>query len=118
MRRLVLCGVLAIAACSRGPAAPAVAEGGEHADCALGEGAAFAPVCAVERSVQDGEQVLVVRHPDGGFRRFSVLQDGSGLALSDGAERAQVAVAGNLLEVSVGQDRYRFPFRVRSDAAR
>ncbi len=116
MRRLVLAAVLPLAACSRGEA-PAVAEGGEHADCALGEGAAFAPVCAVERSEQDGEQVLVVRHPDGAFRRFSVLQDGSGVALSDGAETARVAAGDDQLEVRVGPDRYRFPFKVRAGAA-
>lgn len=102
-------------ACSSGTP-PKVAEGEEHVDCALSGGARFAPDCAVERGVQDGDKVLIVRHPDGGFRRFVVLKDGRGLAAADGADVAQIAIADNLLEVSVGQDKYRFPFKVKGDA--
>ncbi len=104
-----------VAACS--DEAPTVAEGGEQIACALGGGAGFTPVCAVDRAQVDGHGVLVVRHPDGGFRRFAVLADGRGLAAADGAEVAQVAVAEKLLEVRVGEDRYRFPFTVKRDAA-
>ena len=116
MRAFALVGVLALAACSRG-AAPSVAEGGEHADCALGAGAVFAPVCAVERSTQDGQKVLVIRHPDGAFRRLMVLQDGTGIASADGAETTRVGTSGNLLEVSIGPDRYRIPFTVKDAPA-
>ncbi len=107
--------VLPLAACSSG-SAPAVAEGGEHIACALGKDAQFAPACAVDRAEPDGEKILVVRHPDGGFRRFTVLKDGHGLAAADGAAAAQVAIADNLLEVTVGEDRYRFPFKVKDNA--
>lgn len=114
-RACVLVAVALLPGCSADAAK--VAEGGEHVACALGQDARFAPVCAVERGVQDGEKVLVVRHPDGAFRRFLVLKDGHGLAAADGADLAQTGIAGNLLEVTVGQDRYRFPFTAKSHAA-
>jgi hypothetical protein len=107
--------LLMLAGCSQ--QAPAVAEGEEHIACALAGAAGFAPDCAVERVTKDGALTLVVRHPDGGFRRFDVLKDGRGLAVSDGAEQAQVALAGDALEVTVGTDRYRFPATTKGDAA-
>lgn len=108
--------LLAVAGCSSGQA-PDVAQGSEHIACALGRTAQFVPVCAVDRAAQGAEKTLVVRHPDGGFRRFAVLTDGHGLAAADGAAIAQVAIAGGLLEVRVDDDRYRFPFTVKSHAA-
>jgi len=58
-----------------------------------------------------GTLFLIVRHPDGSFRRFEVLKDGHGLSVADGAEPAALSMAGNELEVAVGLDRYRFPAR-------
>lgn len=108
--------LLALAGCSPDKA-PDVAAGGEHIACALGQTAKFVPVCAVDRVEQSGQKALIVRHPDGGFRRFALLTDGHGLAAADGAALAQVVLAGGLLEVRVGDDRYRFPFTVKSHAA-
>ena len=62
--------------------------------------------------------ILVVRHPDGGFRRFEVMRDGTGLAAADGAERAVVSLHEQGIEVAVGTDRYRFPARIMDDDAR
>jgi hypothetical protein len=43
-----------------------------------------------------------------------VTRDGPGVAAADGAEAASVAVlAKNLIEVSIGSDRYRLPAQVR-----
>src|SRR5690606_31707298 len=110
MRRLCLLPILALAACSGAGKAPRVAEGKAHIACALGAGEKFAPVCAVERTSQGDAKVLVVHHPDGGFRRFLVLTDGRGLAAADGADEARLAMADGLLEVRVAGDSYRFPF--------
>jgi hypothetical protein len=115
-RLVVLAGLALLGACSRKDEAPKVADGAEHVACALGQGAAFAMNCAVERSRAGDEQVLVVRHPDGGFRRLSVRQDGTGLAATDGADNARVTVAGKVLEVAIGEDRYRIPFAVKANA--
>ena len=110
-----------LAACQREPAGavPAQAAAEDSAIyCALHGDDAFAKRCSVERvHAEDGLQ-LVVRHPDGGFRRFDVLTDGKGLATADGAQMAQVAVQGGGIEVAVGADRYRFPATVVPNGAR
>ncbi len=117
MKSLAPLSLLMLAACSSNAAPPETAEGAEHIACALGGDKAFKPVCAVERAQSDGKLVLIVRHPDGAFRRFDVLGGGQGLALSDGAETAAVAMAGADLEVAVGLDKYRFPVTAKGDAA-
>lgn len=100
------------------PAAQAPA-GDETIECALAGGQWFLPECVVERAEEDGAQILIVRHPDGGFRRFELLTDGRGLAVADGSVEAVTEVyEGTRLDVSVGADRYRFPATVRgSDSA-
>ncbi len=86
--------------------------------CAVAGNASYEPVCSVERVEQeDGSLMLVVRHPDGGFRRFDVLTDGRGLATSDGAEQAAIDLADGKLDVTVGSDRYLFPATVRNNDA-
>jgi hypothetical protein len=106
-----------LAACGRAPvdrASPETTAGaGDHRiGCALAGSAGFTHACEVER-VRDGKGlVLVVRHPDGGFRRFDVLGDGHGLATADGAQAAEIAVGDGQIEVAVGRDRYRFPATV------
>ncbi|HYD24099.1 MAG TPA: hypothetical protein VEB68_04825 [Croceibacterium sp.] len=112
--------LLLLAACA--PDAPGAPEPGADDDsliaCALAGAGAFERVCGVERRREGEGLVLVVRHPDGGFRRFAVLDDGRGLAAADGAEPAAVAMHGEGIEVAVGADRYRFPARIAGDGAR
>jgi hypothetical protein len=99
-----------IAACDAPPAAPLAQE---RVECALDGAAAFERVCTVERTA-GREVVLTVRSPGGGFRRLAVTRDGRGVAAADGAEPAKVTVVGrDLIEVSVGSDRYRLPARVQ-----
>ena len=95
---------LLLAACSP-DAAPPTADGAEHIACALGEGAQFAPLCAVERTTSADERLVIVRHPDG-----------RGLAAADGADLVEQEIAGGLLEVRVGADRYRFPIKLKAPA--
>lgn len=109
--------ILALAACSSRHEAPNVAEGGEPVSCAVGGSAELKPVCAVERSEEGGMLVLVVHHPDGAFRRFTVMTDGSGLAVADGAQVAVTRLEGERLDVSVGADRYLFPVTRKPHAA-
>jgi hypothetical protein len=104
--------IAALAACKPAPEGPPKIEGGEEAiACALGGQGQFSPDCRVERSLAGNTLFLIVRHPDGAFRRFEVLKDGSGLSVADGAEQAALTMAGKELEVAVGLDRYRFPAR-------
>ncbi|NML11666.1 hypothetical protein HHL08_16170 [Sphingobium sp. AR-3-1] len=79
------------------------------ADCALAGSGEWARDCLVERV---GE-MLTLRHPDGGFRRFRVLADGRGLAAADGAEAAKLSILDDKrIEVVAGDDRYRLPARM------
>ena len=76
------------------------------ADCAVGSRSAWARTCLVEQA----GAILTVRHADGGFRRFTILNDGRGLASADGAEPARIAILKQgQIEVSAGEDRYRLP---------
>jgi hypothetical protein len=68
------------------------------------------------RATVEGAAVLVVRHPDGGFRRFEVSQDGQNLLAADGAEVTQSALKADRWEVILGDNRYVIP--VKADAPR
>ncbi|MEJ2458954.1 MAG: hypothetical protein P8Y58_12770 [Novosphingobium sp.] len=109
---------LLLAACSSSREPPPVAAGDEHIACAVGGSAKLADVCAVERSEKDGRLTLIVHHPDGAFRRFDVKTDGSGLAVTDGADRAQTKLVDGKLDVAVGPDRYVFPVTTKAHAAK
>ncbi|WP_030541788.1 hypothetical protein [Sphingobium sp. DC-2] len=112
---------LALAACDSGrdpasalPETAAVSDGtGGMADCAIGPRAAWSRSCAVERS----GDLLTLRHPGGGFRRFHVVTDGRGLVAADGSEQAAVTVLGkDQIELSIGEDRYRLPATIAAAA--
>jgi len=118
--------LLALSGCSsadEGEAAASEAEtlaeappGADTIECAVAGGQWFLPECTVERTEIDGATMLVVRHKDGGFRRFEIVSDGRGLIVADGSVEAQTEVyEGNRLDVSVGSDRYRFPATIRGN---
>ena len=114
---LAIIGLGVLAACSSSQnAPPPAAEGGERIACALAGAQAFADDCAVDRMDAGGALSLVVRHPDGSFRRFAVVKDGRGLVVADGAEQARTSLQDDKLAVTVGQDRYLFPAKIKSPA--
>jgi len=106
---------LLLSACS--PNASTV-PAGDLVDCALAGAAQFSHDCSVERSAQNGDPVLVVHHPNGGFRRFTVLDGGRSVGAADGAQALAVAANGQWVDVAADNDRYRFPAKMLSDAAR
>jgi len=112
--------VALLAACSQAATEDSVAaaDADNRIECAVEGAAAFVRACQVERREVDGMPVIVVRHPDGGFRRFEVMRDGTGLTAADGAERAVVSLREQGIEVAVGADRYRFPARIMDDGGR
>ena len=110
--------LLVASACSQGQEVQAQAEeGADTIDCAIGPGSDFGPDCMIERTADGDTQVLVVRHANGGFRRFEQLPHGAGLAAFDGADVVKQSLDGDTLVVEVGGDRYRFPARAKADAA-
>ena len=109
--------VLLLAACSPDAAVVASADEDDLIACALGGSASFTRDCVVERAQTDGGVLLVVRHPDGGFRRFVASADRLGVAPADGAEPATLSFGDDGVEVAVGGDRYRFPTAMMADGA-
>ncbi|WP_338445227.1 hypothetical protein V5F89_08505 [Pelagerythrobacter marensis] len=106
--------VLTLAAACSSADAPVQAqadEGAQPIECAIGPGAGFGPDCLVERAEIDGTIVLTVRHADGGFRRFAQLPEGRGLVAYDGADPVEQTLAGEVLEVAIAGERYRFAAR-------
>ena len=102
--------LLLVAACG-GP--PAATRAEDLIECAVDGAEAFERTCVVERAAGP-ELVITLRSPSGSFRRLVATSDGRGVAAADGAEPANVTVIGkDLIEVSVGSDRYRLPARVR-----
>ena len=91
---------LLLAGCGADPASQPAAQAGETVACGpVGE--ALLPVCTVER---DGT-VLILHHPDGGFRRLQI--QGNVITAADGAEVAIVTHPANATEVTIGGMRYR-----------
>ena len=84
--------------------------------CARGN-AALAASCTIEQAQGRDGAILTIRHPDGGFRRLLVTQDGRGVIAADGAEVAKVTVlSADGIEVALGGDRYRLPATIKGAA--
>ncbi len=108
----IAAALAALAGCSAPPGGEAASGQAEAQpiECALAGAAAFSRDCTVERTARDGVRFVVVRRPDGGFRRFVQQADG-GLALADGANAAKATLAAGAIEVAIGADRYRIPLQ-------
>ena len=92
----------------------AIAEAEGKIECLTPGAQAFAYVCAIDRTQSQDGLYLTLRHPDGGFRRLLVTNDGRGVIAADGAEQAQVTpLAEDLIEVSIAGAHYRLPATVR-----
>lgn len=100
-----LAPLLILAACSAksGQQAPT----GEAIPCALAGAKTFTASCTLERGTQDGKAMVVVHHPDGGFRRL-VASEG-GYVTADGSDQVAIERNGKDTEVTVGDDHYLFP---------
>ncbi|UAB77282.1 hypothetical protein INR77_10710 [Erythrobacter sp. SCSIO 43205] len=91
---------------------------GDKVDCAIGAGAEFANVCTLEWIGDEVGQKFLIHHPEGGFRRFSVNEDASGVIALDGAENAimQDSAVQGAWQFSVDGDQYRVPIPAPSGA--
>ncbi len=113
----ILLPLLLLSACSRGGTGSDQAEQSStlaekterQIPCALAGSKDFTPVCTLDAPHENGKEFWVLHHPDGGFRRFQILENGTIIATADGAFEVNAAHVGSELEVTVGDDRYRFP---------
>jgi hypothetical protein len=124
----VLAASMALAACSSGDENAALqdaeAANDEQAaldgkvECALSGAASFERTCTTEQIAGPEGQLLVIRHADGGFRRFNILTDGRGLAPADGFDETRISILENgMIEVSSGDDKYRLPAQIKGKDA-
>lgn len=114
MRNGALPILLLLAACSKGggegaAGSPGLSGSDTAVPCALAGAKEFANDCRQEVTRRDGEEIWVVRHPDGGFRRFVIIDNGTRIATADGVQEVEAHRVGAMLEVRVDEDRYRFP---------
>lgn len=108
--------IVPLAGCRKAASDPSAQSGkdAERIDCAVNGARDFTRVCAIERAAGPNGLILVVRHPDGGFRRLQVVTDGRGVVAADGSEVAAVGIAGDKrIEVTLGKDSYRLPATVK-----
>jgi hypothetical protein len=83
-------------------------------ECALAGAEVFARTCTTERIAGGKGNILVIRHPDGGFRRFEILTDGRGLMPADGFDETRISLLNDgMIEVSSGDDKYRLPAQIK-----
>jgi hypothetical protein len=104
-------------AAEQSAAKDAAAEG--KIECALAGSNGFARNCSTERVSSSEGQLLVIRHPDGGYRRFKILSDGRGLAPADGFDPDfKLKVTGDgMIEVQSVDDIYRLPADIKGEVA-
>lgn len=77
----------------------------QRISCRIGVDAAFAEKCSVEW--QDDENFLI-RHDDGGFRRFMLSADGMTISVADGAEKLTIESEKNgAVSMTIGDEAYR-----------
>jgi hypothetical protein len=87
-------------------------------ECALAGSTAFERNCTTEQIAGSEGKILVIRHPDGGFRRFDILTDGRGLAPADGFDETKInLLSDGMIEVSSGDDKYRLPAQIKGSEA-
>lgn len=106
--------LVAVSACGRSVEAQnATAESDGRIDCRIGGDTQFVRSCRIERSAGTYGTQLIVYKPDGGFRRLTQTRDGRGVIAADGAEQAEVRIAGeDLIEVTIAGDSFRLPARI------
>ncbi|MEH6716181.1 hypothetical protein [Parasphingorhabdus flavimaris] len=117
--------ILLLAACDNKPDNSVLAEAEQRAgnqagndgkiECAIDGDSNFTRGCFTERLSGEGGVTLIIRHPDGGFRRFNVLTDGHGLEAADGFDKAKISIVedGKILVV-VGPDKYLLPAQIKA----
>jgi len=112
----IIAPLFLVACDAGGGGVPGAGTSDDRIECAAAGTEAFETVCTIERMTNaQGDLVLTVRDPSGGFRRLLVTRDGRGVVAADGAEPAKVTVIdGNRIEVAIAGDRYRLPATVKT----
>lgn len=115
---------ISLSGCGGGDSSKAEKEAAKDAalngkiECALSGSSLFERICTTEQISGSEGSILVIRHPDGGFRRFDILTDGRGLAPADGFDETRInLIDDGIIEVSSGDDKYRLPAQIKGNSA-
>ena len=108
---VLLVASLGLGACEVSP--EIASEGGSTISCALGGATDFTGECRLVEVGDGSANYLIMRHPDGGFRRLARAETVSGLAEFDGAQEAESWREGDAVVLAIGEDRYRWCQPVR-----
>lgn len=122
---MALCMLAGVVACGKDKSDESLANAEKSAsqeaalngkiECALAGSTSFQRVCSTDRISGTDGQILVIRHPDGGFRRFNILTDGRGLSPSQGFDETKISIMANgMIELKSGDDLYRLPAQVKT----
>lgn len=107
---LAACGAEEPGAMTNGAAAPGEGEPDRRIRCRVDGATAFERVCSAEWSDGPDGRILILRKPDGGFRRLLRRPQYPFYVAADGAERANVLqLRHGVTEISIGGDRFRLP---------
>ena len=98
--------LLALGACDAAP--DAKRESSEPVACALQGAGEFSGRCRLVRTGKGEDRVIVMRHPDGGFRKLAPADTPAGLVELDGAQQARSWREGDAIVLQIGDDRYRW----------
>ena len=114
MRHLWLLGLGLLAACDEAADETAATEPGNRIECRIGASTSFERHCTLEQAEEEQGRAIVVRKPDGGFRRLLITDDGRGVVAADGAEPAVVNIIDDgRIDVAIGGDNFRLPATIR-----
>jgi hypothetical protein len=109
--RILPIALLLLVGCGSEPPSTGSAEADDRIDCRIGASTGFERHCRIEQGEAD---VIVIRKPDGGFRRLRFVDDGRGVVAADGAEPAIVTIiAAGEIDVAIGGDNFRLPATIR-----
>jgi hypothetical protein len=91
----------------------AVADG--KVECAVSGEKILTRSCETEKIVGPDGQLLIIRHPNGGFRRFKILTDGRGLKPAEGADLVAIQLLDDgKIEVAIAGDKYHLPAQIKA----
>lgn len=91
---------------------------GNKIECALNGADIFSENCATERVASENGTILMIRHSDGGFKRFRILTDGRGLEVAEGYDDSRIEIIDeNHILLSSGNDKYKLKAQFKGGAA-
>ncbi len=92
---------------------------GNKIECALNGADVFSASCATQRLTSENGTILMIRHADGGFKRFNILTDGRGLETAEGYDDSHIEIIDkDYIILTSGNDKYRLKAQFKGGLTR